>query len=627
MAIPGPIVRQILETAKIEEVVGEFVTLKKRGKDYAALCPFHPEKTPSFYVSPSKGIFKCFGCGKGGDVVTFLREHEKMSYVEALRWLADKYGIHIPEEVDDEAVEQEEQQRKQLLSLLQYAHQHYRQQLKSPQGRGAMGYLQKRGVDEAVAEHFQLGLALPDERLSERLARLGTDPELIEAAGLGRYQNGRWKDTFRARLIFPILSLGGQPIAFAGRTLQAHTKAPKYLNSPDTPLFTKSETLYGLYQAREGIRKRGYAVVVEGYFDVIALYRAGYANAVAPMGTSLTEGQLRRLHRFTDAVVFLMDNDRAGRAAMLKGFQKAAAMGFRIEAVWMPEGEDPDSLLQKEGRTALEQAVEGRVDFIDYIFRLYDMTDADGKAEAVRTALDVVARMRDTIRQAVYLEKIARQAGIPMDAIRPEFQRIQRKVAREPKGETSVEIPEPQAAAPRKGLPPMECGILELALQKGEEMLDDQPVILYLEKQLTDGKWENPHLHALWNWLLSYYHAHHQLPPPAEVMQQADPSLHEWLANVWLPLRPSAHWQRQPGYSYRVLPLTSVVKKALSFFRLHQYRMEEAALRAQIETAQTARERQDLFDRLHEVKRKIDELGRHYELSIVPPLSGTSSDA
>ncbi len=630
MAIPASIVRQIRDAAKIEEVLGEFLTLKKRGKDYVSLCPFHAEKTPSFYVSPTKGIFKCFGCGKGGDVITFLQEHEQMTYVEALRYLARKYGIEIPEEVATEEVEREEQLRKQLISLMQYAHEYYRKQLRSPQGRGAVAYLRNRGVGADVTEHFQLGLALPDERLSEHLARLGTDPALIEAAGLGRRKENRWQDVFRARLIFPIFSLGGQPIAFAGRILRAHTKAPKYLNSPDTPLFTKSETLYGLYQARSDIRARGYAVVVEGYFDVMALYRAGYANAVAPMGTSLTEHQLRRLYRFTDRVVFLMDNDRAGREATLKGFEKAAAVGFRMEAVRMPEGEDPDSLLQKEGKAALEAAVEQRMDFVEFVFRVHDMEDPDEKARAVRRALTIVAGMPDAIRQAAYLEKIVRQSGIPRDAIDAEFGRIRREVARQARVTSSVQVPPGGDALPSARLPsvpPMEWAVITLALQHGEAMLEDRPVLLHLEAQLGDSPWESSTLEALWKWLLGYYHTHHRLPPAQEVMDHADPQLHPMLADVWLPPRPSEQWQKQPGHAARALPLSFIVDKAVSFFRIHQYNREVEALQAEISRTASVEARQRLYDRLHETKRKIDELSRRFDLSVVPPLGGGGRSA
>ncbi len=619
MAIPQDVVEQVLATAKIEEVIGEFVTLKKRGKDYVGLCPFHSEKTPSFYVSPTKGIFKCFGCGRGGSVISFLKEHEKMTFPEAVRYLADKYGIEIPEEISSEEAAEEERFRSGLFSVMEYAVQHYRKMLGEAAGRAARAYLRDRGITDDLIDHFGLGWAEGNARLGEHLARIGVDPKIIEAAGLARRKGGRWNDLFWDRLMFPIRSPSGRPIALAGRLLADRPNAPKYLNSPDTPIFRKSSVLYGLSHARDGIRKNGFAVVVEGYFDVIAVHRCGTANAVAPMGTALTPDQLKRLRRFTDRVVFVMDGDRAGREAALKGFALAAAHDFTIEAVMLPPGEDPDSLVRKSGPDALRELIEQRVHFLDFILAGEPLDDPDAKAAVVQRAVAVVAAFSDPIRQAAYLEKLADAANIPLKALTGHLNRLRTQRHRRPRPVPAANESEGALSAAPVDATAIEHAVLRVVLEHGVEPLaDGEPVIQRVYQEVADAQWRHPELKALLDWLMGYYVEHGAMPPPPVVISHADPALHQWLAEGWVPLRPSQKWHDQPGHSLMEVPLDERVEKVLAFFRIYQLTSEGMELQARIRAEASASEREALFEQWHRIREEIQRISAHYGLAINP---------
>ncbi|MBC7425535.1 MAG: DNA primase, partial [Bacteroidia bacterium] len=319
-------VDQVLSTAVIEEVVGDFVTLKKRGVNMIGNCPFHDEKTPSFIVSPTKGIFKCFGCGKAGNSVEFIKEHEELNFPDAIRYLAQKYSIVLEEDntISRDEMDEAAKQRESILIVLEYAKTYFRELLEDDSDGKIIGkgYFKERGFTEQTIKTFELGYARKswDAFATDAMSK-GYNPAYMEAAGLIKKRDGQesWFDMFRDRVIFPIHGINGKVIAFAGRQLQKDDKGPKYLNSPETEVYHKSDILYGMYFAKKEMKKQNNCYLVEGYTDVITLFQGGVENVVASSGTSLTDGQIKLIRRFSENVTVLYDGDYAGLKASLRG--------------------------------------------------------------------------------------------------------------------------------------------------------------------------------------------------------------------------------------------------------------------------------------------------------------------
>lgn len=413
--IPKETVDRILDTAQIEEVIGEFVELKKSGQGLKALSPFSSEKTPSFYVVPHKGIFKDFSSGKGGSVVTFLMEHEKMSYPEALRWLARKYNIEVSEEQSPEQ-EAHQNEREALLIALKYAADFYRSYLLNSHEGKTIGqpYLQERGIETQTAEAFELGLS-PDQHdaFYRQALRDGYQPERLEEAGLiKKNEQDTYRDVFRNRLLFPIQNASGKVLGFGGRILRNNTKAPKYLNTPETPVYHKSDVLYGLHQARQSMRRQDRCILVEGYTDVLALHQCGLDYAVAASGTSLTEGQVKLIGRFTHRVLLLFDGDAAGTRAALRGMDLLLAAEMEVRIVVLPEGEDPDSFVKgRDAETVNAYLDQHEKDFLYFKTRLLLAQygeDPVQKAHVVREVTESLSKLPDSVTRALYVKECAR---------------------------------------------------------------------------------------------------------------------------------------------------------------------------------------------------------------------------
>jgi DNA primase len=347
-------IQEVMSRADIVDVVGQFVRLKKRGANYIANCPFHNEKSPSFSVSAAKGIYKCFGCGKAGNVVSFVQEHEKLTYPEAIRWLADYYKITI-EETERTPEQQEKQLAEESLRILnEYAAQHfYDTMLNTDEGRDiGLSYFKHRGFTKEIIDRFRLGYNPDGGDAFFRAAILrGYNPELMEKAGLVKNRDGRHYDVYRGRVIFPIQSMTGRVLGFGARILKSNEKSPKYINTPENELYIKSRVLYGMFQSRNAIGKRDECFLVEGYTDVISLHQGGVENVVASSGTSLTEDQLRLIGQLTRNLTILYDGDAAGIKAALRGLDMALSQSFNVQLVLLPDGEDPDSFIQKSGAT------------------------------------------------------------------------------------------------------------------------------------------------------------------------------------------------------------------------------------------------------------------------------------
>ncbi len=363
-------IQEVMARADVVDVVGQFVRLKKRGANYIAVCPFHNEKTPSFYVSPAKGIYKCFGCGKGGNTVTFIQEHEKLTYPEAIKWLADFYNIEIQE--TEKTPEQKEKQlaEESLRIINEFAAQYFHDTLLNDEEGQAIGlsYFKERGYRKEVLEKFRLGYN-PEgyDKFYKAALDKGYSAELLEKSGIVKQRNGRHFDVYHGRVIFPIQSMTGRVLGFGARILKKTDKAPKYINTPENELYNKSRVLYGLHQSRQMIGKLDECFLVEGYTDVISLHQGGVENVVSSSGTSLTEGQLRLIGQLTKNLTILYDGDAAGVKAALRGLDLALEQSFNVKLVLLPEGEDPDSFIQDAGEKKFHEYVaEHKKDVIGF---------------------------------------------------------------------------------------------------------------------------------------------------------------------------------------------------------------------------------------------------------------------
>lgn len=424
MRIPADIVEKIYQIADITEVVREYVNLQKSGKDFKACCPFHNERTPSFFVSPAKGIYKCFGCGKGGDSVNFIMEIEGVSYGEALKQLAQKYKIELPEEAlqkpTNEEIE-EQNERDSLLIALKYAKDFFQEQLLyTDEGKSiGLSYFKERGFNEVTIKKFDLGYSSTEWDAFYRSAtRRGYKSDVLEKAGLIIQKEGKneYYDRFRERVIFPIHNISGRVIAFGGRTLKKDKSIAKYINSPETLVYQKSKVLYGLFQAKNAILQKKHCLLVEGYADVVALHQAGIENVVASSGTSLTHEQVRLIRRFCDEIVLLYDGDKAGLNAAIRGLDIILEEGLSVKIVWLPENEDPDSFVQKNGTNAmLDYISKNAQDFImfktDFLLKNIE-NDPFRKGEAIREVVTSIIKIPDIIKRNLFFKECSQMFGI-----------------------------------------------------------------------------------------------------------------------------------------------------------------------------------------------------------------------
>lgn len=406
-------VDRILEAALVEEVVGDFVHLKKRGTSMIGLCPFHNEKSPSFHVSPSKGIFKCFGCGKGGDSVRFIMEHEKYSYPEALKYVANKYNIEVEETEVTPEFKEEQDRRESLYIVSNYAAKFFADKMwNSDLGKTiGLSYFKERGFREDIIKKFELGYS-PDDwsALLEAAVAEGYQQNFLEETGLVvKNDQGRVYDRFRGRVMFPIHNFTGRIIGFGGRTLKTDKAVPKYVNSPESDIYHKSNVLYGLFQAKKAIRDFDNCYLVEGYADVLSVQQAGVENVVASSGTSLTTEQIRLIGRFTKSVTILYDGDAAGIKASLRGLDMILEEGLDVKVVLFPDGHDPDSYIQQLGADAFKTHIEkNKKDFIFFkteILLKDAGTDPIKRAGVIREVVESIAKIPDAIKASVFLRE------------------------------------------------------------------------------------------------------------------------------------------------------------------------------------------------------------------------------
>ncbi len=428
---------EIKNRIDIIDVVGDFVTLKRSGQNYKALSPFTNEKTASFYVVPSKGIFKDFSSGKGGDGITFVMEHEGMSYVEALRHLAKKYGVEIKEDAFQQDQLLQQTDRDALYILMNYAKDYYKQLLKeSDEGKSVgLSYFHERGFNDRTIDKFELGYSVNEwDHLHKKAVSAGYSEEMLEKAGLViRKENtqnnaSRVYDRFRGRIIFPVHNLAGKVVAFGARMLTKEKDQPKYLNSPETEIYHKSNVLYGLFQSKNAIRREDFCYLVEGYTDVISLHQSDIDNVVASSGTALTEDQIKLIRRFTENITVLFDGDAAGIKAALRGIDLVLKGGLNVRVVLLPDGEDPDSMSRKMGSTAYKAYLKDHTK--DFISFKIDLLAADAahdpikKAEAIREIVTSISLIPDAIKRSVYIQETANLLKISESVLLNELNKI-----------------------------------------------------------------------------------------------------------------------------------------------------------------------------------------------------------
>lgn len=440
--IPAHIIDEIITTARIEEVIGDYVHLKKAGSNFKGLSPFTEERTPSFMVSPAKQIFKCFSTGKGGTVVTFVMEIEQFSYPEALRWLADRYNITIPESKPLTAAEQEELTERESLQIVNtYAKDYFVDtMMNTNEGRNiGLSYFKERGFRIDIIEKFQLGYCPREEKsLTETAIEKGYKQKYLEQLGLTKTHGDRRFDFFSGRVIFPIHSVSGKVLGFGGRILQTDKKIAKYFNSPESILYDKSRILYGMYYAKGEIIKQDNCFLVEGYTDVISFSQAGIENVVSSSGTSLTKGQIKLIQRYTQNITVLYDSDNAGIKASFRGIDLLLEEGMTVKVVLFPEGEDPDSFAKKIGSDELKKYLEEhQKDFVGFktevLFQGIENNPIK-KAELIKEIISSVALIPDEITRSVYIKQIASQFDFEEHTLLNELNKIRRKKENETRG-------------------------------------------------------------------------------------------------------------------------------------------------------------------------------------------------
>lgn len=478
-------IQTVIETARIDEVVGEFVNLRKRGSNYVGLCPFHDERTPSFSVSPSKGIYKCFGCGKAGNVIGFIMDHEHYSYPEAIRFLAKKYNIEIEEKEQTPEQQEHLNELETLYNINLFAQQYFTDQLRNNEkGRAvALSYLKERDFKMSAIEQFQLGYS-PDawDGFTAHALTEGYRKEDLVKSGLSIEKDDKLYDRFRGRAMFPVHNLTGRVIAFGGRILTSGTNQPKYINSPETDIYNKSKALYGLYFSKPGIIKENLCYLVEGYTDVISLFQAGIRNVVASSGTSLTVDQIKLIKRYTSNIAILYDGDEAGLQASFRGIDLILEQGMNVRIIIFPEGEDPDSFVRNHRISEVEEFLEQEArDFIEFktdILLRDAGNDPVKRASLIREIIGSISLIPDAITRSIYVKECSTRLDMDEQTLVNELnkkfrERLKKRVRQdyskdEYLPEPDIEMTEPQQVTDHTNTEYQEKDIIRLLLQFGD---------------------------------------------------------------------------------------------------------------------------------------------------------------
>jgi len=504
-------IEEIRNRMDIVDVISDFVSLKKSGMNYKALSPFANEKTPSFFVVPSKGIFKDFSSGKGGDAITFVMEHEKFTYTEALRYLAKKYGVEIKEDRQSDESKAVQSEREGLYILMNYAKEFYRKQLTGSEEGISIGlsYFRERGFNDRTIEKFELGYALEGwENFSNDAIANGYNKELLEKTGLVvKKEDGSTYDRFRGRVIFPVHNITGKVIAFGARMLGKDKNQPKYINSPETEIYHKSDVLYGLFQGKNAIRQHDVCYLVEGYTDVISMHQADVQNVVASSGTALTENQIKLIRRFTENITVLFDGDSAGIKAALRGIDMILKGGLNVRVLLFPDNEDPDSYSRKVGTTEFQKFLkEHTQDFVSFKAGLYakESSDPIKRAESIKEIVTSIAQIPDPVKRSVYIQETSSLLKIQESVLLSELNKIlindKRKTEKDKfrqGDETQIPVEPIVEIAPTKVdaqtmVERQEQETIRLLLNYSDQKVDEQSLSDFVLHELDDVEFLNP---------------------------------------------------------------------------------------------------------------------------------------
>ena len=495
--IPQETVQLILDTARVEDVVGDFVTLKRRGSSLWACCPFHNEKTPSFHVEPSRGIYKCFGCGKSGTAVGFVMEYEKLSYTEALKWLARKYHIEVKEKEESAEDLAARQRNESLLAVSEFAFNFYKDQLKTDEGRSvAVQYFHSRGLEDETIAKYGLGWAPKSKSaFTEAAKKEGYKDEYLLETGLCAQwdTDGSLHDRFYDRVMFPIHSVSGRVIAFGGRTLFTDKSVAKYVNSKESEIYVKSRSLYGIYFAKSAISRADKCYLVEGYLDVLSMHQLGITNVVASSGTSLTVEQIRLIKRFTENVTIMYDGDSAGIHAALRGIDLILKEGMNVKVVLIPDGDDPDSYARKHTLEEVEAFIAANEQ--DFIAFKADLllgeagNDPLKRANLINDIADTVAGIPDAVKRSVYTDSISTKFRIDADILTDRIRRTREKI----QGEEQAQFRREAARARREEEPQPQESAYVPPVNELKALETQNPVLAPSERELlgfvlTDGR-------------------------------------------------------------------------------------------------------------------------------------------
>ncbi len=482
---------KIVDAAQIVDVVSEFVTLRKRGVNYIGLCPFHNEKTPSFSVSPSKGLCKCFSCGKGGNAVHFIMEHEQMSYYEALKYLAKKYNIEVKERELTHEEKEAQSMRESMFIINEFAKNYFQDVLYNHvEGKTiGMAYFRQRGFRDDIIKKFQLGYSTDQfDALAKEAIKKGYNKELLAKTGLCyEKENGSLRDRFWGRVIFPVHTLSGKVVAFGGRVLKTDAKTAKYVNSPESDIYHKSNELYGIYLAKQAIVKQDRCFLVEGYTDVISMHQSGIENVVSSSGTALTPGQIRLIHRFTNNITVLYDGDMAGIKASIRGIDMLLEEGMNIKVVLLPDGDDPDSFARKHNATDYQAYINSHeVDFIRFKTNLL-LSEAGNdpikRAGLIADIVKSIAVIPEGIVRSVYTRECSQLLQVEESLLIAEIKKIKEKQAEKQNTPQDKKLPENNVPTEEVQLPADDY--VSLIPQEDKESRKFYPIEVYIMRILT----------------------------------------------------------------------------------------------------------------------------------------------
>jgi DNA primase len=584
-------IQEVMNRADIVDVVGQFVRLRKRGSSYIANCPFHNEKTPSFNVSPAKGIYKCFGCGKAGNVVTFIQDHEKLTYPESIRWLADYYKITL-EETERSPEQQQQQLAEEALRILnEYAATYFYDTLLNTEEGQLIGlsYFKQRGFRKEIIDRFRLGYN-PEhgDAFYHAATSKGYRGEILERAGLAKNRNGMYHDVYRGRVIFPIQSMTGRILGFGARILKSNDKAPKYINTPENELYVKSKVLYGMYQSRQAIGKQDECLLVEGYTDVISLHQGGVENVVSSSGTSLTEDQLRLIGQLTRNLTILYDGDAAGIKAALRGLDMALGQSFNVQLVLLPDGEDPDSFVQKSGAARFHEYIkEHKQNVISFRLQV-GLTEAGNDpvkrsklTNEIAESISRINKAEDFSLQSFYTREAARKLDVDEQGlinlinkyIRDRLENENKHTRREEAlpAPDSLQVPDQEINIPVKD-ELQEWQLLRMLIEYGHQPYEGyETVAALIEDRVEADLIEQPLIKKLF---LEYYeHMHHfgNTPELHFFINYPEQSIRDKMASVLHPRADiSVNWREKYGIEAASDTMTYLVDvdSTLAYFEL-----------------------------------------------------------